>query len=359
MKIIAGAAASELSDLQAAERGRLDALTQSEAAKDALAALETASRQLAEPGGSVSDDHIKFIVKNMSTASGGEKLSDQDLKDSVAYIRGVGVGAWIDGQRDDLRKQVDDLSAPAQAAAADLNTQARAAGFKDHTDRVNWLSDMSNWKNYSLAPTSQQDPVEFRGWLEKVLGMTQQPAQQWAFRYTSSSRWNVSISQDTPTDRLTLTPGTGGTGDLQSLARQALAKSSLNDYWALGDGASRTTTLRANTTRVDGLAAELSYIDPNPLNGLTQADLSRELRVPVEDSETGAKFDMVLRPKHIIFHSGPALGGGHYFAYLRDGNGDWVRHDDLNKPEKSALPSIGPGLRPKLIEYEKVGLIPQ
>ena len=196
---------------------------------------------------------------------------------------------------------MDGLSEPAQAAAAELDTRARADGFKDYNDRVNWLSDVSKWNKYALKPKSQQDPVEFRGWLEQVLGMPPQPAQQWAFKYTNSSRWNAPISQETRTDRLTLTPGTGDTRDLQALVGQTLSTTPLSDYWALGEGAWRTTSLRANTREADGLAVEFSHVLPTDLIGLSQADLTRELRVPVEDSETGQTFDMVLRPKHIIF----------------------------------------------------------
>ena len=216
-------------------------------------------------------------------------------------LPGNDVQGWLNRNRADLKKQVDDLSAPAKAAAAELDTQAGAAGFKDHNDRINWLSDMSKWNKYALEPNSQQDPVEFRVWLEQVLGMPPQPAQQWAFKYTDSNRWGERIDRAVRTDRLTLTPSMGNTRDLQALVSQTLATESLSDAWALGEGASRTTALRAKTSEADGLAVEFSHVDPAELIGLTQADLTRELRVPVEDSETGQTFDMVLRPKHIIF----------------------------------------------------------
>ena len=80
--------------------------------------------------------------------------------------------------------------------------------------------------------------------------------------------------------------------------------------------------------------------------------------MPVEDSETGQTFDMVLRPKHIIFHQ-DANGAGHYYAYLRNESGGWIKHDDAKTPAESALPTIRNGLRPKLIEYEKVDLVPR
>lgn len=60
---------------------------------------------------------------------------------------------------------------------------------------------------------------------------------------------------------------------------------------------------------------------------LTKADFAADVSLVVHDDKTNEKWAVTFEPREVIIQQGSGTSG-HYYAYTKDGENSWVRHDD-------------------------------
>lgn len=239
-----------------------------------------------------------------------------------------------------------------EANRAQLNQEARAAGYGAVDEQLRVLTTASNAGKFVGTLKVQQDATEFATWLRDTMNLA--PVHE---RFTSRRQfvnvWNEERrGPDEQNWSLRLNPRDPA-DSLQTLMSRALesedSKSSAN-----GGGGTQSLVIEADLGALTRFAISLDgRNDAGERVRLKAVDFDGEVTLPMVDARDGISKQVVLRPREVIFHEGDDRGG-HYYAYVRGGGG-WFRHDDAKPVSRENLPGLDKA-QPRTITFEVVGV---
>jgi len=113
-------------------------------------------------------------------------------------------------------------------------------------------------------------------------------------------------------------------------------------HWSVPDLSNfHRFNLHINAVNYDTQSGELHRVT------LENANFTDDITLDILDERTNQKWTVTLEPKEIIIQTGTAESG-HYFMYAKQGEADWVRHDDKSVHHCTGL---GYGDQAKLISF--------
>jgi len=248
---------------------------------------------------------------------------------------------------------IEQLQAAHQANLEGLAKDAQQAGYASFTEQLRTLAATSKAGKFVDTLNSQQDATEFGSWLREIMSLT--PAhEQFTRRKQLVNVW--SERGNGPGEQgwtLPLNPRQSAES-LQTLVSREFTTSTVELNRA-GGVASQTLVIEADLGALTRLTVSIDGRDAFGTRvRLDTLDFETPVTIPIVDSRSGDIRRVVFRARDVIFHEGDE-GGGHYFAYIREG-GNWFRHDDASPVSVRPLPDLTKA-QPRTITFEVAGIL--